>query len=124
MSDARATAVAPDAALLIAAVREGNGHQVAALLATITDWPALAVVLADAARPTPNEQYVANVLDDLRTAGYGSMRTLARRYGLTVDQLRRIASDNDLQDGAPEALTGGRWAVRKGIRVWTAGAAS
>lgn len=122
MSD-RADDIAPTAAALVAAVRDEDPAEVAAILtAPGLDWMALAVVLADQARLTPSQHYIGSVLHDLATSGT-RRDAIARRYGLSKATLARIAEDNapaveQHETWSPDVLGGGRWIARRGIQVW------
>lgn len=116
----RAAAMTPVAASLVDAVRRQDAAAVERCLAgPNVDWPALAVVLADLARPTVSEHYIGHLLHDLATSDGTKFRTIARRYGITEPQLRAIAADNGIEPSSPrQQLADGAWVQRGLVQVW------
>lgn len=128
MTDERARSAQPIAARLITAVALHDPDQVASILDTVTDWPALAVVLADQATlpDLPRGGPFLLSEDDRRRAHAAHqrgeegawIRLGEREYQRARARRRRRTPTSD--DASPDTLDGGTWVAHGGIQRFIA----
>lgn len=110
MTDRTETAI-PAAAQLVAAVRARDPHAVACALDQVTDWPALAVLLADNIG-CAHDPRIMDPRPARRDRTCPTCGTTGRRTRDTCI---------DCTDGAsPRVLKDGHWVNRGGIQHWQA----
>lgn len=106
--DERAEQALPHAVDLIGAVTAADRDQVAAVLAQVTDWHALAVVLA-AHVPASVASGLRAELDDDTTAGL-ILREAAERFRVPVNRILSADRHRDVLDARAVAMAAMRYA--------------
>lgn len=107
--DDRAAAVIPTAAALVCAVADHEPDEVARVLAEVTDWHALAVVLAG---HVPADSAILGPAGPLTHDDIAKvlLEETARRFRITVDQIRSTDRRREVVDARAVAMAAMRYA--------------
>ena len=106
--DERAIATLPAAAALVCAVADHDPDEVAKVLAGVTDWQALAVVLAGHVPPDSPLGVVATLSPEQKANAI--LRETAIRFGLTTAQIRSQDRHREVVDARACAMAAMRYA--------------
>ena len=107
--DDRASAAIPTAAALVCAVADHDPEEVARVLAEVTDWHALAVVLAG---HVPADSAILGPTGPLTHDDIAQvlLEETARRFRITVDQIRSADRRREVTDARAVAMAAMRYA--------------